>query len=497
LARALGDDLVVVNYVDHDPTAGVLDYEGGMHTYDGHAGTDYSLLNFRLMDRGCPILAAADGTVAYLSAVAPGAFDRNCGAEPTPDDGTWVWVDNGDGTYSEYYHLRAWSLQVAAGETIHTGQIIGLVGSSGYSTFPHLHFETGDYFGGPYQPRDPYTGPDNPLPSLWVDQEPYHGGDFLDFVDGGIYSDDVVGGSVGNTTYCDIVEGIQGPEVFGIHEPDLDIWLQFQGNRADSFRVEVVKPDGSTWASYSSALGYDARFDWFWVYWPWEGSVGPADYGTWKVRAYALGALSREIPFEVGPVTVYSPRFRPAGRSFRVNGSAQRDTLRLTPQSPPVTFSLVGAPTEVGLADSVLTVGGTSSQSGRAAFFRVVAVDGSARADTAWFHLVDMSKPLAEAVGVGETPPPARLRLLADPNPAAGPVALRFTLPSPGRTRIRIVDVAGRQVRTLADRDMAAGRSAVTWDGRDDAGRPVAPGLYYVSLRTPAGVAAARVALVR
>jgi murein DD-endopeptidase len=481
LERGLGNGLVIVNYMDHEPGAAILDYAGGTHSYNDHRGTDYTLHNFRLMDRGLRILAASSGTVAFLSPLAPGATDRNCAS--APNEGTWLWIDNGGGTYSEYYHLRRFSLTVQVGEFVQAGQMLGLVGSSGYSTGPHLHFETGDYATGPYQARDPYTGPANPLPSLWQSQELYKGDDPLRFVDMGIFSDAAVGGSVVNTTYCDIQEGIHAPVVFGITEPHLDQWVQFQGNAGDDFRIEVRKPDGSLWAGYDDVLSGDAQFSWFWVYWFWNGNVTAADYGTWRFKAFAHGALSREITFQVGPTTVYGPRLRPAGRSFRINGSTQRDTLRTTPLSPAVTYTLVGAPAPVSLAGAVLTVGATSTQPSRSAFFNVVATDGAARADTAWYHLVDMSKPREPVTGVPELPEPPisdSLRLRVAPNPAPGGTSLYVDIPEGVPVRIHIIDATGRRVRSIEPGQQPAGRSRFDWDGRNDEGRDVPSGLYFV-----------------
>jgi flagellar hook assembly protein FlgD len=45
-----------------------------------------------------------------------------------------------------------------------------------------------------------------------------------------------------------------------------------------------------------------------------------------------------------------------------------------------------------------------------------------------------------------------------------------------------VYDVAGRIVRTLADGTLASGRHEQTWDGRDEAGKTVAAGVYFVRL---------------
>ena len=70
------------------------------------------------------------------------------------------------------------------------------------------------------------------------------------------------------------------------------------------------------------------------------------------------------------------------------------------------------------------------------------------------------------------------------PNPAHGALEIGFSLPSAGRVDLRVYDVLGRQVRVLAGREFAAGRSAITWDGRDDAGRRVPRRVYLYRLES-------------
>jgi murein DD-endopeptidase MepM/ murein hydrolase activator NlpD len=477
------DGLVIVNYVDHDPASGLLDYSGGAHTYDGHRGTDIALYDFRAMDRGAVVRAAAAGTVYRVSPLAPAAFDRHCLFDAV-DDGNWVQIDNGNGAYSYALHLRANSMTVDVGDAVQEGQILGLVGSSGYSTFPHVHFEPGDYDGGPYEARDPFHGPSQPLPSLWRSQPEYAGDDSMWFTQIGVFTEEQVGGSVFNTDWCAILEHPIQPAQTGIHETRLPMWFQFQGNVGDVFRVELRRPDTSVWAAFEDTLRYDARLDWFWAYYFWDGGVSSADYGTWTLNAYANGVLSRSKPFVVGPATVYGPRVAPGvSRSFRVDGTVQRDTLRVRPFGGPVTWSLVGAPAGVSLADSILTIGAVSAQPTRSAFFHAVATDAGARRDTAWFHLVDRSKPLETVVGVDARPRGAGLALgLDSANPGRGDVVLRLAVPDARPTGLTLHDLSGRRVRTLVAGERWSGERRVLWDGRDGNGRRVPAGLYFARL---------------
>ena len=82
----------------------------------------------------------------------------------------------------------------------------------------------------------------------------------------------------------------------------------------------------------------------------------------------------------------------------------------------------------------------------------------------------------------------------ARPNPFNPATTIAFTLDRPGVARLRIIDAAGHSVRVLAEESFAAGRHVVTWDGRDDAGRGMASGVYWAEL-TAGGGAAERIKL--
>ncbi|HKQ58874.1 MAG TPA: hypothetical protein VJY35_13500 [Candidatus Eisenbacteria bacterium] len=79
-------------------------------------------------------------------------------------------------------------------------------------------------------------------------------------------------------------------------------------------------------------------------------------------------------------------------------------------------------------------------------------------------------------------PGPVPFSLRASPNPAFGPSEVVFGLPAPGRSEIVVYDVQGRQVRLLEDAERPAGEHRVHWDGCDDAGRPLGPGVFVARL---------------
>jgi murein DD-endopeptidase MepM/ murein hydrolase activator NlpD len=74
---------------------------------------------------GTPIRAAAGGTVAE--------------AGDDPEYGHYILVNHPDGYQSMYGHASR--LLVVAGQFVPAGEVIGLSGSTGRSTAPHLHFE--------------------------------------------------------------------------------------------------------------------------------------------------------------------------------------------------------------------------------------------------------------------------------------------------------------------------------------------------------------------
>lgn len=105
---------------------------GAMWSSGYHTGADFSV------GTGTSVVAVAPGEV--VSSGYAGAY------------GNEVVILHDDGYYSQYAHLS--SLSVSAGQRVGAGQEIGLSGSTGNSTGPHLHFEvrTGPGYGSDIDP---------------------------------------------------------------------------------------------------------------------------------------------------------------------------------------------------------------------------------------------------------------------------------------------------------------------------------------------------------
>ncbi|MDX1741153.1 MAG: FlgD immunoglobulin-like domain containing protein, partial [Rhodothermales bacterium] len=77
-----------------------------------------------------------------------------------------------------------------------------------------------------------------------------------------------------------------------------------------------------------------------------------------------------------------------------------------------------------------------------------------------------------------EPQPPAFVLDQNYPNPFGPSTRIGYSLTRRTNVRLRVFDVAGRQIRTLLNASQGPGRYDVDWDGEDDVGRPVASGMY-------------------
>jgi hypothetical protein len=160
LACEPGRDCWIANYVDADPDEAARDYACGRMTYDGHKGTDFALRDLRAMADGVAVLAAADGIVASTRDGEPDRSVRERGRDAVKDRecGNGVRIVHQEGWSTMYCHLRRGSVAVRPGDRVAAHAALGLVGLSGETEFPHLHF-------GVYRERrpvDPFVGAGRP-----------------------------------------------------------------------------------------------------------------------------------------------------------------------------------------------------------------------------------------------------------------------------------------------------------------------------------------------
>lgn len=92
-----------------------------------HTGIDIGRAHDGTSIDGATVVAAGDGTVVFAGW--KGGY------------GNTIMIDHGDGVSTLYGHLRSGGILVSNGQAVSKGSSIGRVGSTGYSTGPHLHFE--------------------------------------------------------------------------------------------------------------------------------------------------------------------------------------------------------------------------------------------------------------------------------------------------------------------------------------------------------------------
>ena len=159
-----GESCWIVSYVDHDPTEGVRDYACGKATYNGtsgrikrHKGTDIAIRDATAMAAGVAVRAAAAGVVAGVRDGMDDVSVRVAGiaALEGRDCGNGVRLAHGDGWITQYCHMRKGSVAVKQGDSVEAGQVLGLIGLSGATEYPHLHVEVRK----DDEVVDPFVGP--------------------------------------------------------------------------------------------------------------------------------------------------------------------------------------------------------------------------------------------------------------------------------------------------------------------------------------------------
>ncbi|MBC3845683.1 peptidoglycan DD-metalloendopeptidase family protein [Winogradskyella echinorum] len=171
----------ISGYIDHNTSFPnqLTDYNCGSRSYDtdsgyNHQGIDMFTWPFgwKMLDNDeVEIIAAAPGQIVAKN---DGEYDRSCNF----NSNTWnaIYVQHSDGSISFYGHMKNGSLSTKnIGDTVVEGEYLGVVGSSGNSTGPHLHFET--FTDNSFtQLVDPYSGTCNSMntDTWWQSQKPYN-----------------------------------------------------------------------------------------------------------------------------------------------------------------------------------------------------------------------------------------------------------------------------------------------------------------------------------
>jgi len=266
----LGSDCYIQNYVDADPGPGVLDAGCGRLTYDGHDGTDFALPTTADLGRGVAVLAAAAGTVRGIRDGEPDVAQGTPGAPDVSgrECGNGVAITHPGGWETQYCHMAQGSIAVQPGDTVVAGSVLGRVGLSGDTEFPHLHFtlRQGDAEIDPFDPDGvPVCGAPDPG-ALWP----------LDYAGAEVTA---AGWASAVPDYAEVRAGTAA-EVLASDSPALVVWALMAGGEAgDEVRITVTGPGGEVIA-YSDAVPRDQA-----LFYRAAGRRTPA--GGWPAGDYA------------------------------------------------------------------------------------------------------------------------------------------------------------------------------------------------------------------
>jgi hypothetical protein len=285
-AGKLWEDLFPNNFVDLNPASpAILDYNGTAYTYDGHQGIDSDLCTFTEQSIGVPVFAALDGVV---TAAHDGEFDMNTTQVPGAP-ANYVVLRHAGTHDTWYYHLKKNSVAVTTGQTVKAGAQLGLTASSGFSTGPHLHFQSvnnGTHY-------EAFSGPFNPGSSGWVNQIPFRSEMYVrDF---NITTQNLSGWS-GPPTDTTRTGTFVGTGVKSFY-----FWSIVQSLRANStYRIRFLRPNGTQrFDSGTFNFGGGSNPFYKWSYWWWSYNINFDAVGTWTLELSINGNVAVQAPMTI------------------------------------------------------------------------------------------------------------------------------------------------------------------------------------------------------
>ncbi len=236
----------VQNYMDFSPGAEARDHTCGPLTYNAHKGIDIRLRSVTAMKRGIAVLAASDGTVIGRKNDVP---DRLLNDTETRvallgpvKPANSVSLYHGNGWVTHYSHLRRGSVKVRNGQKVKRGETLGLIGASGSTNFPHLHFvlQYRDKIVDPYSGRYPESGCGKPpYHSFWNEDAIRH----LAYRESGVL---ISGFAEQTPSPATLRSGHPEHQLLPANAERLVFWTQIWGlRRSDRIRMRLFSADGN------------------------------------------------------------------------------------------------------------------------------------------------------------------------------------------------------------------------------------------------------------
>lgn len=452
----------------------ITDYTCGTRSYDlesgyNHAGTDFFTWPFswiKMADDDVEIVAAASGVIVAKS---DGNDDRSCSFNGS----NWnaVYVRHADGSVAWYGHMKKNSTtEKAVGEQVEAGEFLGIVGSSGNSTGPHLHFELQDSDGNIV---DPFKGECNAIEkSLWEVQRDYY--------DSSVNAVRTHGaGPVFNSCPTPAIPNLkdaflQGDQIVnaGYYRDQLEGQTSF---------YSVIMPSGNTLWNWSHALSevphYAAS------YWWWSNQLpADAELGVWK---YQISFLNEIYTHEF---TVSNENTKPMAVTLQNpmhEAETKEDTevLRWLPLADANEYELVISTDanfsedtdQFTLTDRMYEL--NNLEQGITYFWRVRAKNTHGNGD--WSQTWSFNTGVSTTSESSETNNIPSEYILSQnyPNPFNPTTQISYDIPNAGNVTLVVYNLLGKEVESLVHRVHNPGSYTVTFDAKN-----LPSGIYYYKL---------------
>lgn len=287
----------ISNYLDLASTYSIVrDYHCGDRSYDSrdddgniynHTGIDIATgpFGWKMMDDNNVNVIAAEGGRIVDKHI--GEASRTCRPDGVANTyyGNYIAIKHDDSTSAFYMHMKGGTVTSKnIGARVNMGEYLGVVGSSGNSSDPHLHFEVRSPSGGIMDPfqngncRNNYAG--LITSSLWAQEEPYHNKKILSvFTLSGNWTGstcDTGGISSGSSEVVPYKNHFSEGNLIYFSAAVRDI------NDGNTVRLRIFKPNGTEISDYTYTMPSSDTFRAMKLI-PLQVLIAPGDLGTYRL----------------------------------------------------------------------------------------------------------------------------------------------------------------------------------------------------------------------